>query len=350
MELADGGDLLSLINQHKRKSTFPPESQIWSIFVQIVKGLKALHDLRILHRDLKSANIFMCKSGCVKLGDMNVSKIATGLVYTQTGTPYYASPEVWRDQPYDSKSDIWSLGCVLYELAALGPPFRANDMQGLYRKVIRGQYPELPSNYTQDLGSVIHTLLQVNPALRPSCEKLLSMPIVLRNTSIPSTGETLHEPISLLETIQLPKRLDGLNNRLPPPHYHKRPRNSLPSNVKPEAEKPPMHVNREVLVNRGREIIQPATQRQPGRSLSASRSEAAPLRNLSSENRQPMVTPSAVRSASREHIRLPPSSNASAEIERTPNSLIHTPNSQILRGDPALLKAQYRKANIFAKR
>jgi NIMA (never in mitosis gene a)-related kinase len=74
----------------------------------------------------------------VKLGDLNVSKVAKkGMLHTQTGTPYYASPEVWKDRPYDSKSDIWSLGCVLYEMAALSPPFRAAHMTGLYQKVIK---------------------------------------------------------------------------------------------------------------------------------------------------------------------------------------------------------------------
>jgi len=95
--------------------------------------------MNILHRDLKSANVFLSRNGTVKLGDMNVSKIAKkGLLLTQTGTPYYASPEVWRDQPYDNKSDIWSLGCVLYEMCALKPPFRADDMEGLFNKVCQG--------------------------------------------------------------------------------------------------------------------------------------------------------------------------------------------------------------------
>ena len=78
-----------------------------------------------MHRDIKSANIFMNKDWTCKLGDMNVSKLAdsNGLNYTQTGTPYYASPEVWRDEPYDFKSDIWSLGCVIYEMITLKPPF-----------------------------------------------------------------------------------------------------------------------------------------------------------------------------------------------------------------------------------
>jgi NIMA (never in mitosis gene a)-related kinase len=69
---------------------------------------------------MKSANVFLCSSGDVKLGDLNVSKLAkNGLLNTQTGTPYYASPEVWKDKPYGKESDIWSLGCVIYEMAAL---------------------------------------------------------------------------------------------------------------------------------------------------------------------------------------------------------------------------------------
>ena len=94
-----------------------------------MRGIKALHDLKIVHRDIKCANIFLTKNGGVKLGDLNVSKVANkGLMHTQTGTPYYASPEVWKDRPYDNKSDIWSLGCVLYEMITLMPPFRATSM------------------------------------------------------------------------------------------------------------------------------------------------------------------------------------------------------------------------------
>lgn len=91
-----------------------------------------------MHRDLKvniivnkqSANVFLNKDFTAKLGDMNVSKVANknGLNFTQTGTPYYASPEVWKDEPYSNKSDIWSLGCVLYEMTTLKPPFNADDM------------------------------------------------------------------------------------------------------------------------------------------------------------------------------------------------------------------------------
>lgn len=136
MQFADGGDLYQKILQMQREQQLLKEEDIWRIFLQIVSGLKELHSMNILHRDLKSANVFLNLNGKVLLGDMNVSKVAKkGLLYTQTGTPYYASPEVWRDQPYDTKSDIWSLGCVLYEVICLKPPFRADDMAGLYKQV-----------------------------------------------------------------------------------------------------------------------------------------------------------------------------------------------------------------------
>lgn len=86
----------------------------------MMQGLKQLHDKKIVHRDIKCANVFLMKDGDLKLGDLNVSKVAKqGMLQTQTGTPYYASPEVWNDKPYDLKSDIWSAGCVLYEMIML---------------------------------------------------------------------------------------------------------------------------------------------------------------------------------------------------------------------------------------
>ena len=145
----------------------------------MVRGLRCLHEIMIFHRDLKSANVFLNKDGTAKLGDMNVSKVAKkGMLYTQTGTPYYASPEVWRDQPYDNKSDIWSLGCVLYESVTLKPPFRADDMQGLYKIVVKGKYPRIPDHFSQEMATVIKFMLQVSPSYRPSCDQILALPII----------------------------------------------------------------------------------------------------------------------------------------------------------------------------
>ena len=127
----------------------------------MILGLKTLHDMKICHRDIKSANIFFNSKGEIKLGDFNVSKVATkGMLHTQTGTPYYASPEVWKDRPYDYKSDIWSLGCVLYEMIMLRPPFKAADMKGLYKKVISVDYPPIVgTKYSADLAGLIRLIL-----------------------------------------------------------------------------------------------------------------------------------------------------------------------------------------------
>jgi NIMA (never in mitosis gene a)-related kinase len=136
------------------------EEEIWGIFYDMVMGLHILHKSKIVHRDIKCANIFLTKEARAKLGDLNVSKIAKmGILQTQTGTPYYASPEVWQDKSYDKRSDIWSLGCVLYELTSLSPPFTAKDMQGLYNKVIKGVYPKIPSVFSADLNAMIKSLL-----------------------------------------------------------------------------------------------------------------------------------------------------------------------------------------------
>lgn len=124
----------------------------------------------------QSANVFLMKDGTAKLGDMNVSKVLRkeAMCETQTGTPYYASPQVWHDEPYDAKSDIWSLGCVLYEFTALKPPFRARDMEGLYKKVTRGFYSRIHKNYSQDLANMLKIMIKVKPIDRLTCGKMLN--------------------------------------------------------------------------------------------------------------------------------------------------------------------------------
>lgn len=163
----------------------------------MVMGLKALHDLKICHRDIKCANIFLTTKREVKLGDLNVSKVAKReMLTTQTGTPYYASPEVWKDRPYDYKSDIWSLGCVLYEMITLRPPFKSNDMKGLYKKVVAVDYPPIPGIYSSDLSVLVRYMLQGNPSLRFSCDQLLQLSIVMKNVTNSAVIETIRHSIA----------------------------------------------------------------------------------------------------------------------------------------------------------
>ncbi|CAD8202721.1 unnamed protein product [Paramecium octaurelia] len=227
MEYADQGDLQQHIQQQLKQKQYFQEIEIWKMIYQVLLALRTLHQMKILHRDLKSANVFLHESN-YKLGDMNVSKVAKkDLVYTQTGTPYYASPEVWRDQPYDAKSDIWSLGCVAYEMAALKPPFKAKNMEGLYKKVQRGLFERIPSKFSGELMTIIGLCLQVQSKSRPSCAQLLANPILLRNARqfitesriSQQTQSSQNGSMMLLQTIKLPKNLRQLKEKLPKSQY-----------------------------------------------------------------------------------------------------------------------------------
>ena len=231
MEYADKGDLYQLITERKKTKDYFNEQEIWKVLIQLLKGLKALHDFKILHRDIKSANVFLFQGGICKLGDLNVSKVARkGLGYTQTGTPYYASPEVWEERPYDSKSDVWSLGCVIYEMITFRPPFQAKSMEELYKKVMRGIYPKIPSRYSEDLSDVIKLMIQVESGARPSCEELLKMPMIYKRIeffnenkdleSIDENNDSINKHLELLKTITIPNKLENLSKNLPKPNYN----------------------------------------------------------------------------------------------------------------------------------
>ena len=228
MEYADKGDLYQKILQLKKIGCLIDEIDAWKIIIQMTRGLKSLHDLKILHRDLKSANIFLFSDGTAKIGDLNVSKVARkGLGYTQTGTPYYASPEVWDEKPYDNKSDIWSLGCVAYEMLTLHPPFRAKDMEQLYNAVIKGQYRKIGDKYSPDMNEIIDYLLKVNPKDRPNCDDILKHPVVKKRLEFfqAQAGENedfdnIDEGV-LLRTIRIPKNIIFLSDNLPEKNYEK---------------------------------------------------------------------------------------------------------------------------------
>ena len=182
MEFADDGDLESKIVKMRKEGGMFNESLIWSYSIQMIEGLNALHEKKIMHRDIKSANIFLVKDKhqC-KIGDMNVSKVIKEKVLrTQTGTPYYASPEVWRDEPYSYKSDLWSIGCVIYELCALRPPFKGKDLDELYVNVCKGNIERISHIYSEDLWKMILMLLQVDVKKRVDCKEFLDSKLIMK--------------------------------------------------------------------------------------------------------------------------------------------------------------------------
>jgi NIMA (never in mitosis gene a)-related kinase len=175
MEYAAGGDLKRRIMSHSEKGLAFEEAELKEFLVQVAAGLKSLHDRSIIHCDLKSANIFLTVDGHYKIGDMNVSKVAkNGMIYIQTGTPYYASPEVWRDEPYNYKSDIWSLGVILYEMATSQLPFKGKNNEELFDAVQNGKFKPLPASFSEEFTQLITRCLSVDPSKRPSCLEILS--------------------------------------------------------------------------------------------------------------------------------------------------------------------------------
>ena len=237
MEYADRGDLSKRIEEEKKRNRYFNERDIWRIFIQLVKGLKSLHDLNIIHRDIKSSNIFLFSDGTAKLGDLNVCKILSEdtLGKTQAGTPSFAAPEVWMEKPYGLKSDIWSLGCVLYEITALKCPFRADNIVELNNKILVGSFKRIPKKFSNDLNNMIEHMIRFEPEKRISCKQILECDLVNRflvnkegngddncGSDMENSGDDIinsEEKQKLLGTIYMPNNLLYLNNQLPKANY-----------------------------------------------------------------------------------------------------------------------------------
>lgn len=222
-EYCDGGDLAKVISTFKREQNTVPEGFIWEVLVQMLLALHRCHygidakkvdlfaktgraeprvdaETVIIHRDIKPDNIFLLDSGkTVKLGDFGLAKMLTlqnDFAKTYVGTPYYMSPEVLMDNPYSPVCDIWSLGCVLYELCALQPPFTAKTHMLLQAKIKKGVIGAIPATYSLQLGSIISDCITVDPAQRPTCFDLLdvlNVRLFRKEFELSATSRTLEE-------------------------------------------------------------------------------------------------------------------------------------------------------------
>jgi len=182
MEYCENGDMSKLIKQCKRKKDLIQEEVVWKILSQMAYALYDCHTRKggkILHRDLKPGNVFLDKNNNVKIGDFGLSRVMgteSIYAYTRVGTPYYMSPEQINAKKYNDKSDIWSLGCVIYEIAALRPPFTADNQLALAMKIKSGKIEPLPEQYSVDLNKTIKTMLNLNQEKRPTIYELISVP------------------------------------------------------------------------------------------------------------------------------------------------------------------------------
>lgn len=181
MDYCEGGDLSERIKRMRQSGRSFPQEQVLRWFTQAILALKYIHDQHILHRDLKSGNFFLSKSGNIKMGDFGIAKVlecTAACAQTQIGTPYYLSPEICQGKSYAWGSDIWSMGCILYEMCAKRVPFEAPDLKGLIKKITSGSPPELPGEYSAPLRALCKDLLDRDASKRPHAAEILKRPVV----------------------------------------------------------------------------------------------------------------------------------------------------------------------------
>ncbi|CAD8161368.1 unnamed protein product [Paramecium pentaurelia] len=194
MEFCEGGDLHKLLKMQMGRPL--PENQVWRFFIQITLGLAFLHKNKVLHRDIKSMNIFLSKDQ-VRIGDLGVAKLLNdqnNFARTMVGTPYYLSPEMCEEKPYNEKSDIWALGCVIYELCTFKHPFEANSQGALVLKIIRGRYEPIGQMYSSALAQLIDQCLQKDYRQRPDAFQLLQQSSLIQQAQNLRMQLNLNQP------------------------------------------------------------------------------------------------------------------------------------------------------------
>uniref|UniRef100_A0A671NDH3 non-specific serine/threonine protein kinase n=1 Tax=Sinocyclocheilus anshuiensis TaxID=1608454 RepID=A0A671NDH3_9TELE len=185
MGFCEGGDLYHRLKQ--QKGELLPERQVVEWFVQIAMALQYLHEKHILHRDLKTQNIFLTKTNIIKVGDLGIARVLENqndMASTLIGTPYYMSPELFSNKPYNYKSDVWALGCCVYEMATLKHAFNAKDMNSLVYRIVEGKLPQMPSKYDPQLGQLIKRMLCKKPEDRPDVKHILRQPYIKQQISM----------------------------------------------------------------------------------------------------------------------------------------------------------------------
>ena len=215
MEYCPGGDLSQLIKRNRKTKQYFSEDIIWKIFSQVVSALYACHthkEGKILHRDIKPSNIFIDQENNIKLGDFGLSRVLNkdiSFAVSRVGTPYYMSPEQIDEIKYNEKSDIWSLGCFLYELTTLHPPFEAHTHLNLALKIKSGKVEKIPSMYSENLCKLISTLMNIDQNVRPNIKEIMAIPEI----SLRIKEKKIKENLKKLKKMENELKIRELNTK-----------------------------------------------------------------------------------------------------------------------------------------
>ena len=204
MEYCEKGDLGSYLSKLKKNNIRLTENEIWKFFIEISLGLTYIHNKKILHRDLKSKNIFLNKDLNIKIGDLGIAKILqdTNHAHTFIGTPFYLSPEICEEKPYNEKSDVWALGCVLYELITFKHPYNASNQAALLLKIISGNYEPINDDIiiSNDLKKLVSLLLEKNYMNRPSMKDIIKKDFFIEKCKLLGFYDSLININSLIQS------------------------------------------------------------------------------------------------------------------------------------------------------
>eukprot|EP01006_Ploeotia_vitrea_P008786 TRINITY_DN20962_c0_g1_i1.p1 TRINITY_DN20962_c0_g1~~TRINITY_DN20962_c0_g1_i1.p1 ORF type:complete len:772 (+),score=41.66 TRINITY_DN20962_c0_g1_i1:295-2316(+) len=206
IEYANAGDLNDFLKTRKKAEQPLSEHEIRDTLYQTLLGIQHIHSKRILHRDLKPCNIFLTKKQQVKIGDFGISKLleeSNALAKTAgLGTPFYMAPELYCDGEYDKKCDVWSLGCIAYEMATFEPPFKGRNPSALMAKVLNGSYAELPTTYSEHFRGLIKQMLTNDANNRPTVEQLLLDPYFAATGVTVAAAPVEDSPLKWLEPVK----------------------------------------------------------------------------------------------------------------------------------------------------
>jgi serine/threonine protein kinase len=183
LDWCDGGTLQDLLDGGKEMGTAQSEDFVWHVLISLTSALNHCHSRGILHRDVKLANVFLHREDgapfpSVRLGDFGVSCVLDDKSRARTvvGTPYYLSPELCCGQPYDARSDIWSLGVALYQLCNDKLPFEAANYAALIMRIVQANATAQITRYSKPLHAIVSRCMKKAPGLRPTALELFKLP------------------------------------------------------------------------------------------------------------------------------------------------------------------------------